>query len=255
MRRPAAILLVLGLALLAAGAGLSGTAHRDPCHTAHSCPSDHHSYVWFDAAGQGWDCAKIGAPEVSAADTQRIYAAGRAYQCHRAGGAPASACGVEAWAVKTLSDSAAHEVDLRPRVTTVGALIALRPPGSIGTRMPGAEMHTWRVRVRLLWQKLEGDSDVHLVIADPRTGRTMIAEIPSPSCVGAGGAVSARMGAARAALARACGAPTTSFTRLSGTATIDGVAFFDFPHGQRGAATNEVELHPVLGVTPGPGRC
>jgi hypothetical protein len=255
MRRPAVVLLALALALLAAGAALSGNAHRSGCHVVHSCPSDHHSYVWYDAAGQGWDCAKPGAPEVTAADTQRIYHDGLAYQCHRAGGTQTPTCGVEAWAVKTLSDSAAHEIDLRPRLTTVEKLASLRAPGNIGTRMPGAEMRTWRIRVRLLWQKLEGDSDVHLVLADPTTGRTMIAELPSSACVGAAAAVAAQMASARSALARACGPPTTSFTRLSGTATIDGVAFFDFPHGQRGAARNEVELHPVLRFSPGPGRC
>jgi hypothetical protein len=121
--------------------------------------------------------------------------------------------------------------------------------------MPGAEMRTWRIRVRLLWQKLEDDSDVHLVVADPKTGATMIAELPSPACVGAAASPRAAMAAARASLARYCGAPTTSFTRLRGTATIDGVAFFDFPHGQRGRARNLVELHPVLRVSPGPGRC
>jgi hypothetical protein len=255
MRRPGFVLLVLALALLAAGAALSGTNHRSPCHSAHSCPSDHHSYVWFDAAGQGWDCAKVGAPEVTAADTQRVYFDGLAYQCHRAGGAHTPTCGVEAWAVKTLSDSAAHEVDLRPRAASVGALAAFRPPGNIGTRMPGAEMHTWRIRVRLLWQKLEDDSDVHLVVADPKTGRTMIAELPSPDCVGATAGVAAQMALARSALARACGSPTTTFTRLSGIATIDGVAFFDFAHGQRGAPANHIELHPVLRFSPGPGRC
>ena len=65
MRRPAAILCVLVLALLAAGVAVSGTAHRSPCHLSHSCPSDHHSYTWLDAAGKGWDCAKVGAPEVN----------------------------------------------------------------------------------------------------------------------------------------------------------------------------------------------
>jgi hypothetical protein len=255
MRRPAAILCVLVLALLAAGVAVSGTAHRSPCHLSHSCPSDHHSYIWFDAAGKGWDCAKVGAPEVIPADTQPVYYDGLAYRCHGAGGTQPGTCGVEAWAVKTLSDSAAQQVDLRPRATTIAALRALRPPGNLGTRMPGAEMRTWRLRVRLLWQKLEDDSDVHLVVADPKTRRTMIAELPSPDCVGAAAGVAAQMAAARAALARACGPATTSFTRLSGTATIDGVAFFDFAHGQRGAAPNEVELHPVLRLTPGPGSC
>jgi hypothetical protein len=255
MRRPAVVLLVLALALLAAGVALSGTTHRSGCHAAHSCPSDHHSYLWFDAAGQGWDCAKVGAPEVTSADTQRIYYDGLAYQCRRAGGTQTPTCGVEAWAVKTMSDSAAHEVDLRPRATTVGALRVFRAPGNIGMRMPGAEMRTWRIPVRLLWQKLEHDSDVHLVVADPKTGRTMIAEFPSPDCVGATAGVAAQMASARAALARMCGPATTSFTRLSGTATIDGVAFFDFSHGQRGASANQVELHPVLRFSPGPERC
>jgi hypothetical protein len=255
MRRPAIVLLLLAVALLAAGVALSGTTHRAPCHSVHSCPSDHHSYVWFDTAGQGWDCAKAGAAEVTAADTQRIYFGGLAYQCRRAGGTQTPTCGVEARAVKTLSDSDAHLVDLRPRTTTVAALIAMRAPGNIGTRMPGAMMRTWRIQVRLIWQKLEADSDVHLVVADPKTGRTMIAELPSAGCVAAAVGPTAQMASARAALARACGAPTTSFTRLSGTATIDGVAFFDFVHGQRGASANQVELHPVLRFIPGPARC
>ena len=255
MRRPGVVIMVVLLALVAAGLTVSASAHSSPCHVAHSCPSDHHSYIWYDAAGQGWDCAKVGAPEVTPADTQRVYYQGLAYQCHGAGGAHTATCGTEAWGVKTLSDPAAQQVDLRPRPTTVSALTALRAPGSIGTRMPGAEMRTWRVRVRLLWQKLEDDSDVHLVVADPATGRTMIAELPSPDCVGAAAGPASAMAAARATLARACGEATTSFTRLSGTATLDGVAFFDFAHGQRGAAPNEVELHPVLHVVPGPVAC
>ena len=245
MRRPAVVSLVVGLALLAAGVAVSATQHRSPCHSAHSCPSDHHSYVWFDAAGQGWDCAKVGAPEVTAADTHAIYYAGLRYQCHRAGGTSAPACGVERWAVKTLSDPAATQVDLVPRATTVAALRRLSAPPNLGARLPGAEMHTWRIRVRLLWSKLEDDSDVHLVVADPATGGTMIVELASPSCALGSPAV-AQIGAARTALVRACGVPVRSFTRLHGTATIDGVGFFDFLHAQRGVAPNGIELHPVL---------
>lgn len=245
MRRPAAVTLVICLALLAAGAAVSANQHRSPCHSAHSCPSDHHSYVWFDAAGQGWDCAKIGAPEVTAADTQAIFYGGLRYQCHRTGGTSAPACGIERWAVKTLSDPAAPQVDLVPRARTVAALRRLVAPPSLGARLPGAEMHTWRIRVRLLWAKLEGDSDVHLVVADPATGTTMIVELASRSCAVGSPAV-AQIGAARVAFVRACGVPTRSFTRLSGTATIDGVGFFDFRHGQRGVAPNGIELHPAL---------
>ena len=245
MRRPAVVTLVVCLALLAAGAAVSANRHRAPCHSAHSCPSDHHSYVWFDAAGQGWDCAKVGAPEVTSADAQAIFYGGLRYQCHRAGGAAAPACGVERWAVKTLSDPAAPQVDLVPRATTVAALRHLAAPPHLGGRLPGAEMHTWRIRVRLFWAKLEDDSDVHLVVADPVTGGTMILELASPSCA-LGSRVAAQIGVARTAFVRACGAPTRSFTRIGGMATIDGVGFFDFVHAQRGVAPNGIELHPVL---------
>jgi hypothetical protein len=37
------------------------------------------------------------------------------------------------------------------------------------------------------------------------------------------------------------------FDRLWGTATITGVGFFDYQHGQTGVAPNAIELHPVLG--------
>lgn len=255
MRRPAVVIGVLVLGLLAAGVGLSATNHRSPCHSSHSCPSDHHSYVWYDAAGQGWDCAKPGAPEVTSADTQTIFYDGLRYLCHAAGGTHTATCGTEAWAEKTLSDPGAVEVDYVPRSSSVHALRGLRPPGRLGTRMPGAEMHAYRIHVRLVLQKLESDSDVHLVVADPATGQTMIAELPSPRCVGAAPGPAAKMRSARAALAAYCGAPTTRFTRLRGTATLTGIAFFDFEHGQRGHAPNLVELHPVLALSPGRGRC
>lgn len=253
MRRPAFVLVALCVCLLAAGVALSAPSHRAPCHSAHSCPSDHHSYVWFDADHQGWDCARPGASEVTPADTQTIYFGGLRYLCHRAGGAQAPACGTDLWALKILTDPAAIEVDRVPRPTTALALSRLRPPASLETRLPGAEMHVWRIRVRLLAQKLEGDSDVHLVVADPASGARMVAELPSPDCALGSPAVGA-MRAARAALALACGPATKSFRGLQGTATIEGVGFFDRRHGQIGAA-NAIELHPVLRFSPGPGRC
>jgi hypothetical protein len=201
-------------------------------------------------AGQGWDCAEPGAPELTAADTQAIFYEGRRYQCHRAGGKSAPACGVERWAVKTLSDPAAPQVDLVPRATSVGALRSLAAPPNLGARLPGVEMHAWRIHVRLLWSKLEADSDIHVVVADPATGRTMIVELTSPSCA-LGSPALAEIRAARAEFVRACGVPTRSFTRLTGFATIDGVGFFDFLHAQRGVAPNGIELHPVLRFAAG----
>jgi hypothetical protein len=52
---------------------------------------------------------------------------------------------------------------------------------------------------------------------------------------------------ARNAFGAACGVPgVSSFTKLKGRATIRGIGFFDFLHGQTGVAPNGIELHPVL---------
>lgn len=65
-----------------AHAARAGSAHRDPCHTRHSCPSDHHTYAWADVRGRSWDCARPGASELSAADTVSLAVGGRRYLCH-----------------------------------------------------------------------------------------------------------------------------------------------------------------------------
>ena len=51
MSNLARLALIVGAAALGALGVGSGTAaaHTDPCHPLHTCPSDHHSYVWTDA--------------------------------------------------------------------------------------------------------------------------------------------------------------------------------------------------------------
>jgi len=86
---------VVAVALAAAGfafaLALAGgaNAHRSGCHAAHSCPSDHHTYVWTDpGTGLMWDCAEPGAPEVDPSlDTTTIVWEGLTYYCRAAGGA------------------------------------------------------------------------------------------------------------------------------------------------------------------------
>ena len=93
MLRRCSLLLLLAVAL--AGIAVSGAAaaprNTDPCHQRHSCPSDHHSYVWVDSAGKGWDCAKPGASELVASDTHKVSFDGYPYLCHAAGTATAPA--------------------------------------------------------------------------------------------------------------------------------------------------------------------
>jgi hypothetical protein len=162
-------------------------------------------------------------------------------------------CGVERWGVKTLTDPLAGKVVFAPKDTTIRALRGRRSPGGVRGlgRLLGVETRTFRVRVALVEMKLEPDSDIHVVIADPRNSRlTMIAEFPHPSCTaGASPQARAKMRRARNSLVSACGSPSSSFARLTGRATISGVGFFDEIHGQKGVAPNGIELHPAVGLT------
>src|SRR5262245_24979842 len=161
-------------------------------------------------------------------------------------------CGVERWSVKTLADPAGRTLKLTPKATTIRALRRKQVPGLLGLRRArGVERTTFRVRAKLVEMKLEADSDIHLVLADPtRTGATIIAELPSPSCTaGATSKARLKMRNARKAFIAACGSPTGSFKKLSGTATVTGVGFFDQIHGQTGVAPNGIELHPVVGFS------
>jgi hypothetical protein len=160
------------------------------------------------------------------------------------------ACGVERWPVKILGDPMASQVKLTPHPSSVRGLRRLRVPPSLPQRARNrpVETSTYRVHARLVESRFEDDSDFHLVIADPRTGGTMIVEFPAVYCtLTAKPALRRRMQSARSAFVRACGAPSRSgFDRLRGTATVTGVGFFDFWHGQSGVAPNAIELHPVL---------
>jgi hypothetical protein len=153
--------------------------------------------------------------------------------------------------VKTLSDSRAKLVDFNPKDTTVKSLRSKRSPG-IGRsdpRLKGVETSTYRIQVQLVEMKREDDRDIHLVVAaSDNPDLTMIVEFPDVRCAGARQSKKRdAMRKARAAFERACGAPpSSSFRRLTGTATLIGVGFFDVKHGQRGIAPNGIELHPVL---------
>jgi hypothetical protein len=136
----------------------------------------------------------------------------------------ADRCGVERWPVKTLTDSGASLVDFHARPTSVRRLRSLARPTHLDQRVAPVETTTYRVRVSLVSMKVEDDSDIHLVVADPRDrAATMIAEFPSPDCtLGASTQARRLMSSARTALLARSGEPGTgSFTALSGTAVRD----------------------------------
>src|SRR5262245_35320980 len=163
-------------------------------------------------------------------------------------------CGVERWSVKTGTDPDAGLVNLNSSSnTTVSSMRAFTAPSPIpaNNRVSPAETTQWVINATLTQYKLEGDSDYHLVLADA-SGNTMIVEIPSPTCVGAGSPFFAGIQNARSEFDARFTA-TTSFQTANIPVQVKGVGMFDFLHGQTGVAPNGIELHPVLDIVFNPG--
>jgi len=161
-----------------------------------------------------------------------------------------SRCGVERWAVKTLTDPDASRVNLTPTPTTLAKLIAVGPPATEpGTeRLPPIETATFTLSATLVYGKREADRDYHLVLEDTG-GRTMIVEAPEPACV-PGSRVLKQITTVRKALNEHLpelpkGRTDKPFLQV----TVTGVGFFDRLHGQTGVAPNGIELHPLTSIT------
>jgi len=170
----------------------------------------------------------------------------------------AQRCGKERWSVKTGTDSGVTQVDLaHPQSATIGDLTALQPPNPLPTdsRFAPTENTVFVVDATLMDFKLEsgstGDSDYHLVLQDDQ-GNTMVAEIPSPNCVGAGSPFADQIASARSKFDAQFTA-RSSFQTANVPVRVTGVGFFDFFHNQHGAAPNVIELHPVLDIAFNPG--
>jgi len=167
-------------------------------------------------------------------------------------------CGVERWSVKTGTDSDSSHVDpSNSQPANIKDLVALQPPNPLpkDNRFAPTETTVFVVNATLTDYKLEagatGDSDYHLVLMDEQ-GNTMVAEIPSPSCVGPGSPFASQIASARAQFDAQFSA-TSSFQTANVPVRVTGVGFFDFFHHQHGAAPNVIELHPVLDIQINPG--
>ena len=165
-------------------------------------------------------------------------------------------CGVERWSVKTGTDTDAGQVDSTASTqASITQLATVQPPAALpyGQRIAPAETSLFTVVATLTEYKLEADSDYHLVIADGN-GHTMIAEIPDPACVGVTSPFLADIQTARQVFDNHY-VGTDTFRTAGIPVCLTGVGFFDFIHGQTGAAPNGIELHPVLGVQFNPTLC
>jgi len=169
------------------------------------------------------------------------------------------ACGKERWAVKVLTDKDKHEIERTAKVMTVADLAGIDGPSNADRRGDNATDHriadqektTYKVTALLLGYRKETDGDFHLVLKDLSSDATMIAEIPDPQCI-KDSALSAKADQFRQALVSKFGAPGKKTKRFTHPAkiTLRGIGFFDIVHPteQDGAAPNNLELHPVLGI-------
>src|SRR2546421_7537964 len=158
-------------------------------------------------------------------------------------------CGVERWPVKTGTDPDAGLVSLSSvNPTTIASLTAITPPASLpdNNRVKPTETTIWVINATLVKYVRAYDSDYHMVLTDS-IGRTMIAEIPSPGCVGPGSPFAAGIAHARAQF-DAMFTATTNFQTANVPVQITGVGFFDYLEGQEGVAPNGIELHPVIDI-------
>jgi hypothetical protein len=136
-----------------------------------------------------------------------------------------------------------HAID-----TTIADLRGLQPPADIRHfqgRLAGVEDQRFVLDATLTMFKPEADKDYHLVIRDH--GKTMIAEIPRPSCVTSSSPFHDTIQATRDCFEN----HAKSKKNLQLRVRVTGIGFFDLPHStpQTGHAPNNIEIHPVLGIT------
>jgi hypothetical protein len=156
-------------------------------------------------------------------------------------------CNVRLKGLKTLSDPQRKLVNLHPKNTTLATINALpQPHPTPKTRSTSFERQVWRVNVQITEFKLEGDSDIHLVMFGD--GAYGIAEMPAAKCLPKRTRDRKAIVAARKKFTANCGQPTTTWKQLGAVVSISGVGFFDIPHAQKPHATNFAELHPVTAI-------
>ncbi len=158
-------------------------------------------------------------------------------------------CGVERWTVKTGTDPDAWMVNLTStNATTINSLRSISMPSLLpdNSRVQPTETTVFVLNATLTKFVRAYDSDYHMVLTDEQ-GRTMIAEIPAPSCVGAGSPFAAGIAHARAQF-DAMFTATTTFQTVNVPVQVTGVGFFDHQEGQEGIAPNGIELHPIIDI-------
>jgi hypothetical protein len=161
-----------------------------------------------------------------------------------------SSCGgAERWSEKVFTDADAGSIDFaNPHNSGVTHLIGLPTvtPTTYQAKVKPQEDSVYTVIVTIKEYRPESDSDMHLVITDG-TG-TMVAEIPDPGCSSvAASPKKAAFIVCRDWAIKNLGTTINTSVNIP-KVVITGVSFYDPPHGQSGAAPNNMELHSVIDI-------
>lgn len=162
---------------------------------------------------------------------------------------PAQAqCGVERWPVKTATDPDASLVSASVIQTTLAHLRALPVvrPLPQERRLAPVETTIYSVTATLVEYRRTADSDYQLVLADEE-GRTILVELPAPTC-SMGSRFEPEISHVRSIFENRFFA-TEAFKSALVPVEVRGIGFFDFVAGERGAAPNGIQLHPVTYLT------
>ncbi|HKC67145.1 MAG TPA: T9SS type A sorting domain-containing protein [Bacteroidia bacterium] len=156
--------------------------------------------------------------------------------------------GTERWSEKVLVDAAVNTINFTPLATNVNALVNITTPTPSSTmpRQAGVEDKTYTFTCSVTVKKAETDNDYHLVLSDGT--HTLIGEIPDPVCSAAATSnYVSQYTAARNFVDTYIGSGSYSSVNIP-PVQVYGVAFVDPPHGQTGAAPNNLEIHPILKI-------
>ncbi|MGP8217117.1 MAG: T9SS type A sorting domain-containing protein [Bacteroidia bacterium] len=161
-----------------------------------------------------------------------------------------STCGgAERWSEKVFTDTGAVRIDFaHPHPSSVTHLIGLPTvtPSTYQNKIEPQEDSVYTVVVHITEYRPESDSDCHLVITDGVN--TMVAEVPDPGCSSV--AASPKVAdfiVCRDWVYKNLGYVINTSVNLP-LVQITGVAYYDPPHGQSGAAPNNLELHSVIAI-------
>ena len=158
---------------------------------------------------------------------------------------PTAACGVERWAVKTLTDPDAGRVDFVNVIpTTVAALNGFPTHCSDlpDNRAFPEEFRVYETTAIVQLTREEEDHDIHIVLSDPAVPtETVVVEVVDPACA---------LTSPHLSLLTQARSQYQTLSPLTGkTVRLRGVGFYDFAHGQTGRSRSCIELHPVTNIT------